>query len=64
MINIINCKNCGNSYGYEIWGPVFPGGKELEEAICPYCQTVGFKKMTSQNISSFKIDSNGNKIDD
>lgn len=56
------CKKCGNVYGYEICGMVYPGCKDCEEAICPYCGEVGYSKMTSQNISSYKLDANGNPI--
>ena len=60
--NIITCKQCGQIYGYELTGTVYPGGKDREEAICPYCNTVGYHKMTSQTIRSFKVDSAGNEI--
>ena len=51
-------------YAYEIWGAVYPGGKDKEAAVCPYCGEVGFSKMTSQNISSYKLDKNGKPIRD
>ena len=61
-MEIITCKKCGKKYGYEIWGEVYPGGKDREEAICPYCGEVGYSTMTSQYISSYKLDANGNPI--
>lgn len=61
-MEIITCKKCGKKYGYEIWGEVYPGGKDREEAIYPYCGEVGYSTMTSQNISSYKLDANGNPI--
>ena len=33
---------------YELVGNVYPGGKEREEAICPYCGYVLESTMTSQ----------------
>lgn len=59
-MTIIKCKKCGNSYAYEILGIVYPGGKERESANCPYCGEIGYSEMTSQNISSYKLDTNGN----
>lgn len=45
---IENCKNCGKKVEYELVGNVYPGGKEREEAICPYCGYVLESTMTSQ----------------
>lgn len=61
-MTIIDCKKCGKKYAYEIWGTVYPGGKEREEAICPYCGEVGYSTMSSQNISSYKVDDEGKTI--
>lgn len=61
-MTIINCKNCGNPFAYEVWGTVYPGGKERETADCPYCGETGYSEMTSQFISVYKIDANGNVI--
>lgn len=58
----IVCKKCGNKYAYEIWGTVYPGGKERETANCPYCGEVGYSVMTSQFISSYKLDKEGKPI--
>lgn len=59
-MTIIKCKKCGQEYAYKIWGTVTPGGKERETAKCPYCGEVGYSEMTSQFISSYKLDSEGN----
>jgi len=59
-MTIIKCKKCGQEYAYEIWGTATPGGKERETANCPYCGEVGYSEMTSQFISSYKLDSEGN----
>lgn len=59
-MTIIKCKKCGNNYAYEIWGTTYPGGKERESANCPYCGEIGYSEMTSQSISSYKLDANGN----
>ncbi|MDY4579064.1 MAG: hypothetical protein SO471_14185 [Anaerobutyricum hallii] len=45
---IVNCKNCGKKVEYELTGPVYPGGKDREEAVCPYCHYVLESRMTSQ----------------
>lgn len=42
------CKNCGKLVEYQLVGEVYPGGKDREEAICPYCHTVLESRMTSQ----------------
>lgn len=63
-MTIITCKKCGMKYAYEIWGTVYPGGKDRESAVFPYCGEVGFSKMTSQNISSYKLDKDGKPIRD
>ena len=63
-MTIVTCKKCGMKYAYEFWGAVYPGGKDKEAAVCPYCGEVGFSKMTSQNISSYKLDKNGKPIRD
>lgn len=57
-MTIVDCKKCGKKFAYEVWGAVYPGGKEREEANCPYCGEVAFSEMTSQNISSYKLDEN------
>lgn len=54
-MNIIICKDCGKKYAYKVQGTVYPGGKERETASCPYCGVVGYSEMTSQNISSYKL---------
>lgn len=58
----ITCKNCGQKYAYELWGTVYPGGKDREEADCPYCGTTGYSIMTSQNIAVYKFDKDGNPV--
>lgn len=63
MTKII-CKNCGKEYGYEEWGDIYPGGKDREEANCPYCGTTGFSRMTSGFISAYKLDEDGNPVKD
>lgn len=54
-MNIITCKKCGKKYAYEVWGTVYPGGKERETANCPYYGEVGYSEMTSQNIFFMQI---------
>lgn len=59
-MTIIKCEKCGKEYAYELWGTVYPDGKERETANCPYCGEVGYSEMTSQSISSYKLDADGN----
>lgn len=54
-MEIIKCTKCGKEYGYEFWGTTVPGGKEREEACCPYCGEIGYSEMTSQFIKVYKI---------
>jgi hypothetical protein len=61
-MTIITCQKCGKTYAYEVWGTVYPGGKERETADCPYCGETGYSEMTSQCISVYKVDEDGNVI--
>lgn len=58
----ITCKNCGKEYAYEFWGTVYPGGKDKEYVDCPYCEETAFTRMTSQNVSMYKLDAQGNPV--
>lgn len=60
-MDIITRKKCGKQYAYEILETLY-SGKERETANCPYCGEVGYSEMTSQNISSNKLDQDGNPI--
>ena len=53
------CKNCGKDYYYESSGNIWPGGKERETAICPYCKAEGPSEMISGFINSYKLDNYG-----
>lgn len=46
----VTCKKCGGLYSYELVGTVYPGGKDKEEIICPFCGEVEGHRMTSQNM--------------
>lgn len=35
--DIVKCVGCGKRFRVENRGDIFPGGKELEEYYCPYC---------------------------
>lgn len=48
---IKNCEKCDKKVEYGLVGTVYPGGKEREEAICPYCGNVLESTMTSQTYS-------------
>lgn len=43
------CPNCGKKVEYDLVGPIYPGGKDREKAICPYCDYVLASRMTSQS---------------
>lgn len=45
---IENCKNCGKKVEYDLIGMVYPGGKDREEAVCPYCGYILALRTTSQ----------------
>ncbi len=62
MSNIIKCKKCGQEYDYIECGGGYPGGKDREEALCPYCGEADFSRMTSGYFETYKVDSNGQKI--
>ena len=57
------CKNCGKKYGYISTGNPWPGGKEREYAICPYCKAEGHSEMISGFIHSFKVDDQGRPLE-
>ena len=54
--NIIECKKCGKKFRCEETGNIWPGGKDREEASCPYCGEVAYSIMTSGFIHTYKID--------
>ena len=58
-MDVIQCKNCGRKYAYEIFGTNYPGCKEQETANCPYCGEVGYSEMTSKSIYSYKLNPDG-----
>lgn len=39
-----------------------PGGKDKEYVDCPYCGETAFTRMTSQNVSMYKLDAQGNPV--
>lgn len=53
------CKNCGKDYYYESSSNIWPGGKERETVICPYCKAEGPSEMISGFINSYKLDNDG-----
>ena len=50
------CEKCGKKFGYELTGPVYPGGKDREYVYCPYCGAEVTSEMTSQLIATYKLD--------
>jgi len=61
-MSMITCQHCSKQYAFELVGNVYPGGKDREYAVCPYCGEIGYSEMTSQTIRVYKIDSNGDPI--
>lgn len=59
---IENCKNCGKKVEFGFFGNVYPGGKDREEAICPYCGNILESSMTSQSYYVRGLDDN-DKVD-
>lgn len=53
--NQIKCKNCEKIFVYENKGDVFPGGKDKEEVVCPYCGKVNMHIMTSGTVVTHKL---------
>lgn len=49
------CTNCKEEFEVEVYGTVYPGCKEREEIICPYCSTENGSIMTSQFVKTSKI---------
>lgn len=49
------CKKCSNKFEVTLVGNVYPGCKDLEDIICPYCGYVNGTTMTSQIVKTNKI---------
>ena len=47
--SIVQCDKCLKKYAYKSTGNPYPGGKDRETAICPYCGAEG----PSEFISGF-----------
>lgn len=59
---IVKCENCGKDYGYKSTGNPYPGGKDRETAICPYCKAEGSSEFISGFIYTYKLDADGNPV--
>lgn len=59
---IVKCENCGTDYGYKSTGNPYPGGKDCETAICPYCNAEGPSEFISGFIYTYKLDADGNLV--
>ena len=49
------CTNCKTEFEVEVYGTVYPGCKDREEIICPYCSAENGGIMTSQFVKTSKI---------
>ncbi|MCR5600566.1 MAG: zinc ribbon-containing protein [Ruminococcus sp.] len=53
---IAKCKKCGRQFKYSETGNIWPGGKDREDADCPYCGETVFSRMTSGFINVYKLE--------
>lgn len=54
--DITNCENCKRKFSYQNCGDRWPGGKEKEFIVCPYCKANNGWVITSGFIVSSKLD--------
>ena len=50
------CSECGKVFIWEEYGDVYPGGKDTEYIVCPYCDARNGSIRTSGFVSTSKID--------
>ncbi len=50
------CKKCGKKYRVRNISDQYPGGKEKEELICPWCKHVDGKLTTSGWVETEKVE--------
>lgn len=55
-MNVVTCEKCGRKYGYSSGGNPWPGGKDREYAVCPYCGAEGPSEFISGFITSYKLE--------
>lgn len=60
--SIVKCDQCGKEYLYVSTGNPYPGGKERETAICPYCKAEGPSEFISGFIYTYALDENGKPV--
>ena len=48
------CEKCGGNVLVEVTSMNVPGGKEMEEGLCPYCGNLVAKHMTSGFVRTYK----------
>ena len=60
--SIVQCDKCLKKYAYRSTGNPYPGGKDRETAICPYCGAEGPSEFISGFIYTYKLDEEGNII--
>jgi hypothetical protein len=53
-INTTVCKKCKHGFQWSNRGDIYPGGKEKEDIVCPYCGAVDGNIMTSGYIHTQK----------
>ena len=53
-VNNAKCKKCNNSFQWSNRGDIYPGGKDKEDVVCPYCGSVDSSIMTSGYIYTQK----------
>lgn len=50
-----NCEKCNGHFEYHEDGAIYPGGKDKEDIICPYCGEKNGTIMTSGFVRCKKI---------
>jgi len=53
-LNNAICEKCKREFQWSNWGDIYPGGKNKEDIICPYCGSVDNSIMTSGYIHTQK----------
>ncbi len=46
----MTCEQCKATLDVGLFGTVYPGGKEREQAYCPLCGFLVHEEMTSQHL--------------
>lgn len=50
------CSKCGNEFLVQVTTMGFPGCKDKEEVICPYCHEENGYRMTDGFVKTYKLE--------